>query len=55
MAKKQDKLKLEEQEKQSIEFEELIDVEEIESVLGEDKGEESGDVHRHGRRLWVRS
>ena len=40
MAKKQDKLKLEEQEKQSIEFEELIDVEEIESVLGEDKGEE---------------
>ena len=40
MAKKQDKLKVEEQEKQSIEFEELIDVEEIESVLGEDKGEE---------------
>jgi len=40
MAKKEDKLKVEEQEKQSIEFEELIDVEEIESVLGEDKGEE---------------
>ena len=40
MAKKQNKLKVEEQEKQSIEFEELIDVEEIESVLGEDKGEE---------------
>ena len=37
MAKKEDKLKVEEQ---SIEFEELIDVEEIESVLGEDKGEE---------------
>ena len=37
MAKKEGKLKVEEQ---SIEFEELIDVEEIESVLGEDKGEE---------------
>jgi len=37
VAKKEDKLKVEEQ---SIEFEELIDVEEIESVLGEDKGEE---------------
>ena len=40
MAKKEDKLKTEDSNKQSIEFEELIDVEEIESVLGEDKGEE---------------
>ena len=40
MAKKEDKLKAEDSNKQSIEFEELIDVEEIESVLGEDKGEE---------------
>ena len=40
MAKKEDKLKAEDSKKQSIEFEELIDVEEIESVLGEDKGEE---------------
>ena len=40
MAKKEDKLKAGDSDKQSIEFEELIDVEEIESVLGEDKGEE---------------
>jgi RNA polymerase primary sigma factor len=40
MAKKEDKLKAEDFNKQAIEFEELIDVEEIESVLGEDKGEE---------------
>ena len=40
MAKKEDKSKIEDSNKQAIEFEELIDVEEIESVLGEDKGEE---------------
>jgi len=40
MVKKENKLKKEDANKQSIDFEELIDVEEIESVLGEDKGEE---------------
>ena len=40
MVKKENKPKEEDTNKQSIDFEELIDVEEIESVLGEDKGEE---------------
>jgi RNA polymerase primary sigma factor len=40
MVKKENKPKEEDTDKRSIDFEELIDVEEIESVLGEDKGEE---------------
>ncbi|HIK77135.1 MAG TPA: RNA polymerase sigma factor RpoD [Gammaproteobacteria bacterium] len=40
MVKKENKPKEEDTNKPSIDFEELIDVEEIESVLGEDKGEE---------------
>ena len=40
MVKKENKPKEEDTNKRAIDFEELIDVEEIESVLGEDKGEE---------------
>ena len=40
MVKKENKPKEEDTNKRSVDFEELIDVEEIESVLGEDKGEE---------------
>ena len=40
MVKKVKKPKAEDINKRSIDFEELIDVEEIESVLGGDKGEE---------------
>ena len=40
IVKKENKPKEEDTNKRAIDFEELIDVEEIESVLGEDKGEE---------------
>ena len=40
MVKKENKPKEEDTNKRAVDFEELIDVEEIESVLGEDKGEE---------------